>query len=464
MRTGLLCVLVAAIAAVASGRYVLKETWKGPSFWDHFDFANAPDPTHGYVYYTTRQEASSWGLIGNNGDRSIIKADSWSVAKGSGRGAVRIESKSSYNTGLFVLDLNHMPTGCATWPAFWMFGPNWPNSGEIDIIENVHKSTANMVTLHTKEGCDQAGQPLSAFQGHWSTATPQGAPADNCWVGAKDQYGNQGCSIVVPDNTYGAALNKRGGGVWAALWTNEQIAVWFWPHGQVPADLNNNPNPAGWGKPYAKFALGGNCPSSFFANLKIVINLTFCGDWAGDTFATACPAEAAKWKTCSEFVKNNPAAFSEAYWDIASIKIFQSDSTPPGPTPTPDTLQGRVSLRSFFNTYVSAQDNGQVQVDRATVQDWEIFTVENSPVRPGAVVFKSFHGKYLSANPDTHSVTCDRARADDWESFFPESKGNGQWLFKATNGKYLQTVDNPRILAASNTVPGGWETFTVQRV
>eukprot|EP00727_Mastigamoeba_balamuthi_P000461 m51a1_g10411 putative endo- -beta-glucanase (469) ;mRNA; f:65802-67434 len=467
MKAQLLCV-VAAIAAVASGRYVLSETWKGPSFWDHFDFANAPDPTHGYVYYTTRQEATNWGLISNNGDRSIIKSDSWSVAKGSGRGSVRIESKSVYNTGLFVLDLNHMPTGCATWPAFWMFGPNWPNSGEIDIIENVHKSTANMVTLHTKQGCDQAGQPTSAFQGHWSTATPQHAIADNCWVGAPDQYGNQGCSIVVPDNTYGAALNRRGGGVWAMQWTNEQIAVWYWPHGHVPGDLNaNNPNPAAWGKPFAKFTLGSNCPSSFFQNLKIVINLTFCGDWAGDTFAQQCPAEMARWHSCSEFVKNDPAAFREAYWDINNIRIFRADGTPtppgPGPRPQPGRLEGRVSLKSFFNTYVSAQDNGQVAVDRTVVQDWEIFTVEKSPVVAGAVVFRSFHGKYLSANPDTHAVVCDRPRPDAWESFYPEYKGNNHWLFKATNGRYLQTVDNPRILAASNAVPGGWETFTVER-
>eukprot|EP00727_Mastigamoeba_balamuthi_P005762 m51a1_g1805 putative endo- -beta-glucanase (327) ;mRNA; r:460183-461283 len=322
MRTATLCALVLSAAAAASARYVLSETWKGPSFWDKFNFANGPDPTHGYVYYTSRQEATSWKLISNNGDRSIIRADASTISSGSGRASVRLESKKTFTTGLFVLDLNHMPTGCGTWPAYWMCGPNWPNGGEIDIIENVHKATTNMVTLHTKQGCDQAGQPTSAFQGHWSTGS-QGNPADNCWIGAPDQYSNQGCGIVNPPNTYGAALNQRGGGVWATLWTTQQIAVWYWPHGKVPSDLtSNNPNPSAWGKPFAKFALGSKCPSNFFHDHRIIINLTFCGDWAGSVFAQQCPAENSRWHSCNEYVKNNPSAFSEAYWDISSIKIF----------------------------------------------------------------------------------------------------------------------------------------------
>lgn len=53
-----------------------------------------------------------------------------------GRQSIRLTSKKSYNSGLIILDLAHMPGGiCGTWPAFWTLGPDWPNHGEIDIIE-----------------------------------------------------------------------------------------------------------------------------------------------------------------------------------------------------------------------------------------------------------------------------------------------------------------------------------------
>jgi hypothetical protein len=58
--------------------------------------------------------------------------DHTGVASKAGRPAVRIESTKTYDSGLIVVDIGHMPGGiCGTWPAFWMVGPNWPNSGEI---------------------------------------------------------------------------------------------------------------------------------------------------------------------------------------------------------------------------------------------------------------------------------------------------------------------------------------------
>eukprot|EP00727_Mastigamoeba_balamuthi_P000462 m51a1_g10412 putative endo- -beta-glucanase (583) ;mRNA; f:68291-70292 len=449
MRTSALCLLVLSAAAAASARYVLSETWKGSGFWDNFNFANAPDPTHGYVYYTSRDEAAAWQLISNDGDRSIIRADTSSISSGRGRASVRIESKKTFTTGLFVLDMNHMPTGCGTWPAYWTCGPKWPEGGEIDIIENVHRATTNLLTLHTKEGCDQSSEPTTAFTGSWSTK--------NCWINAPGQGNNQGCGIVNPPNTYGSALNQRGGGVWATLWTNEQIAVWYWQHDQVPGDLSSStPNPYAWGNPVAKFTLGSNCPSNFFHDHRIIINLTFCGDWAGAVFASQCPAENARWGSCNEYVKNNPGAFRDAYWDINNIRIFYDD----GRADT-SSLQGHVSLKSAFGTFASAQDNGKIQVDRSSVQAWEAFDIVPSPVRTGAVAIRCAQGKYVSANRDSHEVTCDRDRADDWESFYPEPRGNNQWVFRATSGVYLEALDNPRVMAAYNTVAQGWETFTV---
>ena len=54
-----------------------------------------------------------------------------------GRDSIRITSWKAYEDSVIVLDLEHMPEGCSTWPAFWTLskaGP-WPRGGEIDIVE-----------------------------------------------------------------------------------------------------------------------------------------------------------------------------------------------------------------------------------------------------------------------------------------------------------------------------------------
>ena len=84
-------------------------------------------------------------------DSFIMRADSYSVVQpgSNGRNSIRIESRAAYGESLVILDLRHMPEGCATWPAFWTksaAGP-WPNGGEIDIIEgNVSNLRSDSLT------------------------------------------------------------------------------------------------------------------------------------------------------------------------------------------------------------------------------------------------------------------------------------------------------------------------------
>jgi hypothetical protein len=289
--------------------YRLVDNFHGSSFFGGWDFyGNRPDPTHGYVRYTTRDEATNWQLIKVAGDRVIIAADSTRTSSGSGRASVKITTKKSYNGGLFVIDLNHMPEGCGTWPAFWTVGPNWPYGGEIDIIEGVNNAETNHATLHTGPGCDMS-IPRNLFTGRLGHA--------NC-NGKVD--GNAGCGIAAEAGTYGAPLNRAGGGVYATMWNNATISVWFWHHDRVPADLkSNSPNPSAWGLPFARFQFGSNCPSSHFHDQRIIINLTFCGDWAGAVFSRQCPGLG----SCNSYVQNHPQAFANAYWDINYVKVFQ---------------------------------------------------------------------------------------------------------------------------------------------
>jgi hypothetical protein len=80
----------------------------------------------GFVQYVDQSTAQDMGLINS----SATGAVSWGVDSTNktpeGRPSVRLSSKKTYNNGLVVLDVEHMPVGCGTWPAFWMVGPDWP--------------------------------------------------------------------------------------------------------------------------------------------------------------------------------------------------------------------------------------------------------------------------------------------------------------------------------------------------
>lgn len=207
-----------------------------------------------------------------------------------------------------MLDLDHMPHGCGTWPAWWTCGPDWPYHGEIDIIEGVHDSTANLQTLHTSSDCSMPADG-SSFTGSWQST--------NCDVW---QTGNAGCSIQ--GASYGAPFNANQGGVYAMEWANDHIQVFFFPRGSIPSDvLSLSPRPETWGKPTGYWPLGSNCAASHFDSHQIIFDNTFCGDWAGNTFASACPQLASQ--TCNSYVQNNPAAFQDAYWLINTLRVYE---------------------------------------------------------------------------------------------------------------------------------------------
>jgi hypothetical protein len=207
---------------------------------------------------------------------------------------------------------------------FWTLGPNWPKGGEIDILEGVNEFTNNGMTLHTSPGC-QIGSDTTQFSGSVTTG--------NCDVAADGQLKNAGCSIAHPSKqSYGAGLNQAGGGVYATAWNSDGISIFFFPRDSVPADaLGDNPNPEAWGKPAAKFA--GACDiEKMFAEQQIIIDTTFCGAWAGAAWEDGSCAK--KAKTCDEYVRDNPEAFTEAYWEINALKVYQDNGkAPAAPSP-----------------------------------------------------------------------------------------------------------------------------------
>ncbi|KAF4505319.1 hypothetical protein G6O67_007279 [Ophiocordyceps sinensis] len=331
LATGLGGLVLAAGAVEAGSRcsYSLDTTYDWRNFFQSFDFFTEPDPTHGFVEYVDQATAQKGGLIGygrgnssrghgggqaNNGS-IVLGVDYKTVNPAKGRRSVRVTSQKSFTHGLFLADISHMPkAACGVWPAFWMFGPNWPTSGEIDIIEGVNLQDRGTVTLHTSPGCNITNEGTLS-----STYLKDG----ECGAGGS----SGGCGQQTADTSnYGDGFNAIRGGVYATEWTSEHIAVWFFPRSAIPRDVaSGQPNPESWGRPMARFAGGSGCDiDSHFSNNQLVFDTTFCGDWAGnpDVWGSdkTCAAKAA---TCDDYVAANPGEFRDAFWEINSIKVFQ---------------------------------------------------------------------------------------------------------------------------------------------
>ncbi|KNG44113.1 glycoside hydrolase family 16 protein [Stemphylium lycopersici] len=315
----------AAFFQMSIAGYVLEDDYM-TDFYGAFNFFTEADPTEGFVQYVDEDTARQTNLI----NASVATGASWGVDTQNecpeGRPSIRIESKKTYDSGLIVLDVAHMPFGCGTWPAFWTTGPNWPKNGEIDIIEGVNDQTNNGMTLHTGPGC-QIGSDTTQFAGSVTTG--------NCDVAAEDQKENAGCSIEHPSTkSYGAGLNEIGGGVYATQWTADAISVYFFPRDSIPQDiLGDSPDPSGWGKPAAKFE-GGCDIADTFKQQQIVFDTTFCGQWAGSQDVWESGTCGQKADTCEEWVKNNPEAFADAYWTINSLKVYQDNGEASYPAPS----------------------------------------------------------------------------------------------------------------------------------
>ncbi|KAF9076327.1 concanavalin A-like lectin/glucanase domain-containing protein [Rhodocollybia butyracea] len=292
-----------------------QDEYSGSTFFDNFTFYTGPDPTHGTVNFTDSVTAFSSGLafVQDNGV-VIMQGDNFTtLAEGVNRNSVRISSNKQYNTGLFILDINQAPWGCGVWPAFWTVGGGtWPLTGEIDIIEGVHDNEHNQVTWHTGPNCTL--NATASFTG--TVVQTNGANNTNCDGNDND---NAGCGITEWSRaSYGPFFDQQGGGVFAMKWDENGIAVWSFYRAAIPQDVQaGSPNPSGWGEPVAQLLPDACDPISNFVNHSIIFDITFCGDWAGNSYATSgCPG------TCSSQLME-PSNFNNATWSINSLKVYR---------------------------------------------------------------------------------------------------------------------------------------------
>jgi len=254
-----------------------------------------------------------------------MRVDTTPVVTGS-RNSVRIQTQYSFTGGLVIMDSVHMPTGCGTWPAFWTNGPTWPTTGEIDIVEGINDNTNNQATIHTGSGCTLPNN-VTALDVSGSLVG-----GTNC---AAQQTNNQGCGFrASQSNSFGAGFNGNGGGVYAMLWDDSGISIWFFDRNNIPSDITNSaPVPEGWDAPTAFWPASTCNPFQFFQNHGVIFDTTLCGDWAGNAWtASGAPgqeqscAQRTGVATCQQYVQQNGAAFSDAYWEVKSVQIYQSNS------------------------------------------------------------------------------------------------------------------------------------------
>ena len=312
-------------------KYSLEAEYSGSTFFDHFTTYTGSDPTQGFVNYTDMVFAADQNLVGFLQDSAInathayIGVDHSNIAP-NGRNSVRLLSKQTFNAGtMTVLDIRHIPVQYGLWPAVWLLGAqgNWPQSGESDIMEWVHETPYNAMTLHTAPECTVDNS--TTFQGVLQNTNCNAKNGDTgCSIDASK--GDRGNSTNLP--TAGRGFNDMGGAVYVHDWTAQGITVWMFPHNALPSDLRTGiPKPWTWTqKPLAKFAGSGCDFAKSFVDMQLIINIDFCGSWAGLVWQSSGAAQDTKVGTCDEYVANNPRVFKDAYFQIASIKIFSAGS------------------------------------------------------------------------------------------------------------------------------------------
>ncbi|OAA56212.1 glycoside hydrolase family 16 protein [Niveomyces insectorum RCEF 264] len=347
---------VAGPAAVAA-EYVLRRTYDAANFADSFAFRTAADfadlngdPTNGFVNYVDVDTAADLGLfrvINVAGDASrrqqqvFLGVDNTSTlsTRVQGRNSLRLESFDTFDRGLLVADIAHMPGNqCGVWPAFWTYNFAEEPMGEIDVIEGINHQKDNTISLHTCDRCkftggdDDSGRHDGGLQPDRRSTSAIMTGRDlrsNCALGGdcdENAKNWDGCGVTASEAaSYGDGFNAAGGGVYVLQLTSTFMKIWHYPRSAIPDDLAaGTPDPSGWGLPMGAFEQkhGGCDVGGIFRNQTIIINIDFCGDNESDDIWQT-DRQCSQYSSCTDFVAKHPAKFAETYWLFNSIKLYK---------------------------------------------------------------------------------------------------------------------------------------------
>jgi hypothetical protein len=105
------------------------------------------------------------------------------------------------------------------------------------------------------------------------------------------------------------------GGVYALLWDNSGLKIYFFPRPEIPGDITSMaPNPGAWGPPKAFLPSSACDIQSHFQDHTLTFDVTLCGDWASSSYSSmGCPG------TCADLIadpKNFACEYSDVTMDI----------------------------------------------------------------------------------------------------------------------------------------------------
>lgn len=240
------------------------------------------------------------------------------------RYAPSLLSQRAYGPGtVFVMDAVHMPYGCSVWPAFWTQAKQWPEGGEIDIMEGVNGQQTNQIALHSdSDGCYASKDAEMTGQ----------LKLDNCSVTSNS---GSGCTVGDSDpKSYGEGFAAAGGGIYVAEFATDAIKVWFKSRADVPSSMTGDAQTLDTsilGTPTANYPATSCDIAKYFHEQVLTLTITLCGVWAGgqSTLEATCPPLVGTNTCYTTYVINDASeTYKNAYFELNYVNVYSTAVEP----------------------------------------------------------------------------------------------------------------------------------------
>ncbi|KAJ4470245.1 concanavalin A-like lectin/glucanase domain-containing protein [Lentinula aciculospora] len=348
----LLLLLTGLFPLPSTAIYTPLREYAGDSFFSGWDYyGNVDNTTLGNVTYVNQSTGVSQSLtyVDSITGHAIIRVDNFTNIPNASivnRNSVKITTKEAYPVGsLVIIDAWHIPYGCSVWPAFWTLGINleWPQAGEMDIIEAINNLGVNQYALHTSSGCSL---PSPSSNSSSSILQSGNTIETNC---TSTFYSNEGCLVQESKpNSFGAEFAEAQGGVFATQLDVSGIYIWFWSRSNIPAAISQANSSSkmdissDWGTPTVAVPSSGCNITQYFQAQQLVLDITLCGVWAG--VQSIYSSSGCSGQCIDNVIGAGNPTYNDAYWDIAYIRTYLSD------TVTTTNITGNSSSTSSIST------------------------------------------------------------------------------------------------------------------